>query len=145
MPAEWGAATLALPQQMQGAILVTVHPDHVARAALDTVAQVVVVGADPAATLRSFCEALDEDPPEVGPAQLDEGFGYLWDRTERRLRLVRIPGPSQVNRRHVRKYAEGELGADRSFYFRGPDNSLNLRAHNLHIFLQMADGVDDRT
>ena len=47
--------------------------------------------------------------------------------------------------RHTRKYAEGELGEDKSFYFRGPDNALNLRAQNLTIFLQMADGVDDQT
>ena len=47
--------------------------------------------------------------------------------------------------RHTRKYAEGELGEDKSFYFRGPDNALNLRAQNLTIFLQMAEGVDDET
>ena len=95
--------------------------------------------------MRSFCEALDEEPPDIGQAQLDQGFAYLWERKERRLRLVRVAGPSQEHRRHVRKYAEGELGADRSFYFRGPDNSLNLRAQNLQLFLQIADGVDDRT
>ena len=37
------------------------------------------------------------------------------------------------------------MGEDKSFYFRGPDGSLNLRAQNLAIFLQMADGVDDDT
>ena len=45
----------------------------------------------------------------------------------------------------MRKYAEGELGPDRSFYFRGPGERLNLRAQNLTLFLQMADGVDDET
>ena len=47
--------------------------------------------------------------------------------------------------RHVRKYAEGELAPDRSFYFRGPDGTLNLRAQNLIVFNQMADGIDDGT
>jgi hypothetical protein len=47
--------------------------------------------------------------------------------------------------RHQRKYMQGELGPDKSFYFRGPDNRLNLRAQNLLTFLQMADGVDDET
>jgi hypothetical protein len=37
------------------------------------------------------------------------------------------------------------LGEDHSFYFRGPDNQLNLRAQNLMLFVQIADGVDDRT
>ena len=53
--------------------------------------------------------------------------------------------PRAERRRHLRKYAEGELGVDRSFYFRGPDGKLNLRAQNLQIFLQLADGVDDET
>jgi hypothetical protein len=47
--------------------------------------------------------------------------------------------------RHARKYAEGELGEDKSFYFRGPGEALNLRAQNLATFLQLADGVDDAT
>jgi hypothetical protein len=50
-----------------------------------------------------------------------------------------------VRRRHSRKYAEGNLGADRSFHFRGPAGKLNLRAQNLVLFLQLADGVDDET
>jgi hypothetical protein len=37
------------------------------------------------------------------------------------------------------------LGDDRSFYFRGPEQKLNLRAQNLTLFLQIADGVDDAT
>jgi hypothetical protein len=45
----------------------------------------------------------------------------------------------------MRKYAEGELQPDRSFYFRGPEEKLNLRAQNLMTFLQLADGVDDET
>jgi hypothetical protein len=47
--------------------------------------------------------------------------------------------------RHRRKYAEGELPPDRSFYFRGPDGKLNLRAQNLIMFRQLAEGVDDET
>jgi hypothetical protein len=48
-------------------------------------------------------------------------------------------------RRHVRRYAEGEMSAEQSFYFRGPESKLNLRAQNLNGFLQLADGVDDET
>ena len=48
-------------------------------------------------------------------------------------------------RRDRRNYAQGELSAEQSFYFRGPDGKLNLRAQNLSTFLQLADGVDDET
>jgi hypothetical protein len=49
------------------------------------------------------------------------------------------------HQRHRRKYAAGDLGAEESFYFRGPEGRLNLRAQNLNLFVQLADGVDDDT
>ena len=57
-----------------------------------------------------------------------------------------IPPPRlRERRRHRRKYAAGELPPERSFFFRGPQGKLNLRAQNLLLFLQIADGVDDET
>ena len=55
---------------------------------------------------------------------------------------VRSEPPKSERSRHGRKYAEGNLGPDRSFRFRGPEGKLDLKAQNLTIFLQMADGVD---
>src|SRR5690606_13670173 len=46
--------------------------------------------------------------------------------------------------RHLRKYAEGDLGGN-SFYFRGPQDRLNLRAHNLVMFCHIGEGVDEET
>jgi hypothetical protein len=37
------------------------------------------------------------------------------------------------------------LGEDRSFYFRGAERKLNLRAHNLATFIRLAEGLDDGT
>jgi len=51
--------------------------------------------------------------------------------------------PQREMQRHSRKYVEGELGEDKSFYFRGPDQALNLRAQNLVLFLQIAEGIDE--
>ena len=144
MPPQWATAA-NLPQRLEGTILVTVHPEHVARAVLETIALVVAVGPDPAATLRSFCGAVGEDPPEMRDGPIERGLAYLWERRERRFRRVRINEPRQHLRRHTRKYAEGELDEDRSFYFRGPQGRLNLRAQNLALFLQIAEGVDDAT
>jgi hypothetical protein len=58
---------------------------------------------------------------------------------------LQIAPPRGERRRHLRKYAEGNLGEDKSFYFRGPDGKLNLRAQNLVLFNQIAEGVDDET
>ena len=44
------------------------------------------------------------------------------------------------------RYAEGELGEDKSVYFRGPERLLNLRGpQNLNLFAQIGEGVDDLT
>ena len=66
-------------------------------------------------------------------------------RGEDRPFVVTARRPKHKQQRHVRKYAEGELGEDKSFYFRGPENALNLRAQNLATFLQLAAGIDDNT
>jgi hypothetical protein len=43
------------------------------------------------------------------------------------------------------KQVASALGEDDSFYFRGPAGNLNLRAQNLVLFNQIAEGVDDET
>jgi hypothetical protein len=46
--------------------------------------------------------------------------------------------------RHLRKYAEGNMRHN-SFYFSGPAGRQNLRAQNLVIFAQIAEGIDEET
>ena len=58
---------------------------------------------------------------------------------------IKLRSPDAERRRHVRKYAAGDLGPDVSFYFRGPHGKLNLQANNLQMFLHLAEGVDDET
>jgi hydroxymethylpyrimidine pyrophosphatase-like HAD family hydrolase len=45
----------------------------------------------------------------------------------------------------LRKYAAGDLGIARSFYFRGPENRLNTRAKNLLSFTHLARTIDEDT
>ena len=48
--------------------------------------------------------------------------------------VITVSKPKERQKRHARKYAEGGLGEDKSFYFRGPAAVLNLRAQNLSTF-----------
>ena len=68
----------------------------------------------------------------------------VWQANAEKTKVVRTIMPSQLLQRHKRKYAAGDMGPD-SFYFRGPEKKLNLKANNLMIFIQMASGVDDKT
>ena len=76
---------------------------------------------------------------------MERGEALLWDRRSPAVQRVRMIPPQAQRLRHSRKYAEGELGEDKSFYFRGPKGNLNLRAQNLILFLQLAEGVDEDT
>ena len=107
---------------------------------------VVAVGDGAERVVDDFCRALGIAHPRTAARAPDAGDVLAWLRSsgEPPVRAPAVPGRSE-RRRHVRKYAEGELGEYKSFYFRGPEGKLNLRAQNLAIFLQLAEGVDDET
>src|SRR5205085_5407967 len=60
----------------------------------------------------------------------EEGKVVLWSRSSREAVRLQVTPSRTERQRHVRKYAEGELPPERSFYFRGPKEARNLRAQN---------------
>jgi HAD superfamily hydrolase (TIGR01484 family) len=146
LPASWVPGALALPQVLDRLALVTVHPNQLAPAVLSSVGIIIAVGLCPETTLGQFCAVLNERPPDMADLATQAGEVVVWARHagEAPFRL-RVPPSRTERRRHIRKYAEGELPPDRSFYFQGPEGKLNLRAQNLFTFLQLAEGVDDAT
>jgi HAD superfamily hydrolase (TIGR01484 family) len=130
-----------------GLLLITVHPERLARTVLDKVDVLLVVGKSPSEGIHGFAHAAGIGVvPEREERDLEPGEALVWAPGGARgvIRIQTVP-PKTERLRHHRKYAAGELGEDKSFYFRGPRGALNLRAHNLSLFLQMADGVDDAT
>jgi hydroxymethylpyrimidine pyrophosphatase-like HAD family hydrolase len=146
LPATWQPARQMFPQECDGLLCITVHPDQVAPAVLSRVNVLVAVGGSPETTLRQVCAARGQNPPALPATTLGPGEVVVWsmDAGPDPVR-VRIVPPRAERHRHTRKYADGELPPDRSFYFRGPERKLNLRAQNLLLFLQIADGLDDET
>jgi hypothetical protein len=134
-----------MPSDHLGLVLVTVHPASVERTLLASVRTAIAVGGDAAATLGQL-PGVDLGDPAQRVDPLGVGEALRWTAEEPgTLRRFRYLPPNAERRRHNRKYATGELPEDRSFYFRGPEGRLNLRAQNLATFLQMAEGVDDET
>jgi hypothetical protein len=133
--------------------LITVHPKSVSKALLDTVNCVIAIGPQPGEIIQEVNEgsgkawALPEQsaPGESGP-EVRSGEMMVWQLPEsnRPEKITLEPAKIEL-RRHKRKYAAGELGEDKSFYFRGPEGKLNIRAHNLNLFAQIAEGVDEET
>jgi hydroxymethylpyrimidine pyrophosphatase-like HAD family hydrolase len=140
LPPSWTPGTAEV---LSNSLLVTVHPEQVVRSALEQVDVLVALGTDPFAAVDAFADALQvPPPPRLG---LSDNEALVWWPSQGELKAVRLVAPEGERRRHRRKYAQGTLGPDKSFYFRGPQGKLQLRAHNLAMFVQMAEGVDDET
>lgn len=145
LPADSETVDGILPDPLSAAIYVTVHPEAMRPKALAGVQTVIGVGPKAGQVIASFCRAAGSPMPELPPPGREEQV-LFWERSSGSPpRWIGVDRPQQEHQRHTRKYAEGQLGEDKSFYFRGPTGALKLRAHNLMIFLQMADGVDDET
>jgi hypothetical protein len=145
LPAQWVPAA-ELPARQHGTLYVTVHPESLSAAVLPTIDTVLVIGEHPEQRIADLCTVSGRRCPSVDPIdKLPTGHALYWRAGEPTATVIQTDRPKQEKKRHSRKYIEGNLGADRAFYFRGPEGKLNLKAHNLQLFVHLADGVDDET
>ena len=146
LPSTWEPSSVMIQPGFSSLMLIALSPDRLARAVLSTIDSVAAVGEHPEQTIGEFCKQTGIAAPQIAPVQLEKGEVILWSKhAPADLTRFHVAPSRTQSTRHRRKYAEGELTPDRSFYFRGPDDKLNLRAQNLMTFLQMMDGVDDET
>lgn len=131
LPAEGSAAVDLVRAGAESLALITMSPD--------------LLAADVRREVRTMLTT-DPTAAEGGPP-LARGEAMLVPLDGSGVPAVRFHvAPREVeHRRHVRKYTEGELPPERSFYFRGPDHRLNLRAANLVRFVELAEGIDEIT
>jgi GTPase SAR1 family protein len=143
-PGEAGPS-LVLPATGPAAIFVTLYPEALDLDALRSVDVVLAFGSNPALLLAAFARAIGiAEPQEVAVPEVDQALCWRPGREDRPL-TIQPTKPQQRHRRHIGKYAIGDVGSWRSFYFRGPDGQLNLPAHNLYDFIEIAEYVDDQT
>jgi HAD superfamily hydrolase (TIGR01484 family) len=145
VPAEWSHLDKLLPHKLGETVLVTVHPDHLAPMTLSLVDIVIAVGRSPRDTLKQVGDALGQTLEWPEGLSYQSGKVVVWfpHRGEPPFSMNAASGRSE-RLRHRRKYAEGDMRYH-SFYFRGPAGRQNLKAQNLVVFSQIADGVDEET
>ena len=144
LPAHSETADAGLPDAVTATIYVTVHPESMRKKALEGAETVIGVGPQAGEVVKTFCKAVGIKTPSI-PRGSGKDHVLFWERSRKAPRWVAVDPPRQEHQRHTRKYALGNIPEHNSFYFRGPKGALNLRAHNLTLFLQIADGVDDGT
>ena len=148
LPATLDSATLTIPKELSSFALVTVHPDQVARAILSSTNGLIVIGPNPSGVIAQFSAGAGKDlrPTSLPEPPQETGEIIVWCFCESQQPVkVKVEPAKAELRRHRRKYESGELGEDKSFYFRGPEGKLNLRAQNIKMFTQLAEGVDEDT
>jgi hydroxymethylpyrimidine pyrophosphatase-like HAD family hydrolase len=146
LPSSWAPATDTFPDKMTGLILVTVQVGALLPAVLKSMTGIIAVGPSPEQTIRQFSKAIGVPGPAYSPHPPKTGEVSIWlVRETTSVVSVHVQPASRDVRRHKRKYAEGRLEPDRSFFFTGAEGKLNLRAYNLTMFIQMAEGVDVET
>lgn len=146
LPSDWEPAEDVLPDQLHSTLLITNHPELTSRGVLCQVDILIAVGSEAWESLQSFSEVSGIAPPRCQPVQLIEGEALFWSLRDGQDPVAIVPYLSDMQRlRHRRKFVEGQLAADRCFYFRGREQQLNLPAQNLVDFLVLAEGVDDDT
>jgi hydroxymethylpyrimidine pyrophosphatase-like HAD family hydrolase len=146
IPSSFGGSRVILDQDRPSMMMITVHPSHVSPTILSAADAIVAIGEAPEQVFLDFGQSLGQPAPRVAPRRLEPGEAMVWFRDSGEDPFIFRPISSQaIRQRHLRKYAEGTLPPERSFYFRGPGEKLNLRAQNLVIFIQLAEGVDDET
>jgi hydroxymethylpyrimidine pyrophosphatase-like HAD family hydrolase len=141
LPKAWGHPT----ERFNESILVTVHPERLAASILAWVDVVIAVGASPDKTLREFAAASERPLDHMHASRIEKDQVACWfvRSGEGPFPMSTIPGQAE-RIRHYRKYAEGDVRYQ-SFYFRGPAGKHNLKAQNLSVFCQIAEGIGEET
>ncbi len=146
LPAGSGASTGTVPADLTNLLLITIHPSAILPSVVKMTQGIISVGPSPEQTIQEFSAALGKVSPIHAPLPSEKGEAFVWFVEDPSgLIAVRVEPSSIEMRRHRRKYAEGRLGPETSFFFKGPQGKLNLRAHNLMTFNELAQGVDDNT
>jgi hypothetical protein len=147
-PAE-GSAASELLKPGAPLCLITLSAEHLARNVLPLVNAVAStdLAAFRAAVAAAPALTIDGAPLDTGDTPLARGQAIMAsiETGTRRTERFQVAPRKVQQRRHIRKYTEGELAPERSFFFRGPHAALNLRAANLTRFCELAEGVDAAT
>ena len=133
-----------IPKDLNNFMLVTTEPKLVNHSILSHTDLFIAIGDEAEELLIQYSSVKEMAMPGLTVKALAKGEAWIWDDPKNDPFPLRLEKPAQLLQRHKKKYTSGDM-QDRSFYFTGPGKKLNLKANNLMIFIQMAEGVDDDT
>ncbi|MBS1605495.1 MAG: HAD-IIB family hydrolase, partial [Bacteroidetes bacterium] len=143
VPAPSGMPTAKMPSDFSNFIVVSTSPHALHPEAMSRIGMIITIGENPGYPFEQWGRLVGEEVPSVIPA-LQQGEICVWERGGGEPEVVKYTAPHQLQRRHKKKYAQGEMG-ENSFVFRGEEGRLHLVANNLLMFLRIAEGIDIET
>lgn len=130
-------------EQLNQFIFNTVQPFHVANVILASTTILLTLGDKAKKSLKEFFRAIEKKMPGIPKGKFQS---FLWHRDKRKIYgIAENVSPKTKLKRHIKKYAEGDLGKEKSFTFIGPEGKLNLKVQNVSLFIRIAEGIDGET
>lgn len=146
LPASWEPLDEFPLDDLRSVMYITAFIDQLPAPVLGSVDLFVAIGDEPREHLEKYCELIGEKPPELAPPadrQKHRAIAW-WRHLGPPAWFKRLPAPEE-HQRHRHGYLDGDMDPEHRFYFRGPKGELNLAAQNLRVFMQLGEGVDDKT
>jgi hypothetical protein len=146
LSAKWEPVGELHLDELRSVMYVTAFIDQLPEQVLKSIDLFIAIGDEPAKHLAEYCQLLGEDTPVLSPPADDQVHRAIaWWRADGAPAWFKRLPPRTEQQRHRHGYLEGDMDPEHRFYFRGPDGKLNLPAQNLKIFMQLGEGVDDKT
>lgn len=145
LPPETESSFFNIPDNFNNFWLITTQPVRINNSIMSHVDTLIIVGDKPIEKLQQYASIKSLSWDSLNERDLNKGEAIVWDNSNNEPPVVITHStPKQLTKRHIKKYATGNMEYN-EFYFKGPENKLNLRAYNVIVFMQLAEGVDDDT
>jgi HAD superfamily hydrolase (TIGR01484 family) len=145
LPRETEPSFFNIPHHLKNFLLITTQPVRVNLSIMKHIDAVVVVGDKPAEQLKQYASIKSLSLDSIHIPDLEKGEALIWEPMRKKdPAVITHITPKQLTKRHIKKYAAGTMDYN-NFYFKGPEGKLNLKAYNVIVFMQLAEGVDDDT
>jgi hypothetical protein len=145
LPAPANSSFYAIPDDFKNCLFITVSTEGMNEAILNKTTMLISMGEDAPKAMQDFSRFRSIELTQNVVTPLEIGQAWVWDvQAGNGPVLIKTGTPVHLQQRHKRKYATGDMDYN-SFYFRGPEGKLSLKAYNLMIFTQIASGLDDET
>jgi hydroxymethylpyrimidine pyrophosphatase-like HAD family hydrolase/energy-coupling factor transporter ATP-binding protein EcfA2 len=132
-------------EQLDNFVAITTRPALINDDLLGRINMAMMLEDLPAKDFFFWQDIAAEQTSSVKSLQFRKGEVMVWHLQNNATDSFQRFGPQKLLTRHRKKYATGDIGSD-SFYFRGPNGKIDVKASNLISFIHLASNVvDDET